>query len=168
MSQATTVNTVEALRHVLSYFGLPEHLVTDNETQFTSAEFKKFHEGNDIQHALTAPGHPPTNGLAEGHVGKFKDKLSKIGNTGESLQTKLDRFLVTFRATPTALRKSPSELLINRQPRIRLSAHRTKMTKLEFKVFQDNFDNKSNFTLDQPVFIRKFWERSKVDSGESY
>ena len=55
MSQATAANTVEALRHVFSYFGLPEYFVTDNGTQFTSAEFKKFLEGNDIQHTLTAP-----------------------------------------------------------------------------------------------------------------
>ena len=107
-SQGTTANTVEALRHVFSYFGLPEHLVTDNGTQFTSAELKKFLEGNDIQHTLSAPEHPATNGLAERYIGALKDKLSKIGNTGESLQTKLDRFLVTFRATPTALGKSPS------------------------------------------------------------
>ena len=166
MSQATTANTVEALRHIFSYFGLPEHLVTDNGTQLTSAEFKKFLEGNDIQHELTAPGHPATSGLVEGYVGKFKDKLSKIGNTGESLQTKFDRFLETFRATPTALGKSPSELLINRQLRIRLSALRAKTTKLEVKVFQDNFDNKSNFTLDQTVFNPQFWKGAKWIPGK--
>ena len=120
----------------------------DNGTQFTSAEFKKFLEGNDIQHTFTAQGHPATNGLAECYVGEFKDKLNKIGNTGESLQTKLDRFLLTLRATPTALGKSPSELLMNRQPRIRLSALIAKTTKQEVKVFQDNLDNKPKFTLD--------------------
>ena len=30
MGQATTTNTIAALRRVFSYFGLPEHLVTDN------------------------------------------------------------------------------------------------------------------------------------------
>ena len=65
MPQTTTANKVEALTHVFNCFGLPEYLVTDNGTQFTSAEFKKFLEGNDIQHALTAPGQPATNGLAE-------------------------------------------------------------------------------------------------------
>ena len=51
-------------------------------------------------------------------MGEFKDKLGKIGDTGESVQTKLDRFLLTYRATPTALGKLPSELLMNRQPRL--------------------------------------------------
>ena len=146
MSHATSANTIAALRHVFSYFGLPEHLVTDNGSQFTSAEFQKFLRDNDIEHTITAPGHPATNGLAERYVGEFKDKLNKIGDTGEPLQTKLDRFLLTHRATPTSFGKSPSELLMNRQPRIRLSALRSKSTKQEVKGFQDNHDNKPKFT----------------------
>ena len=59
-------------------------------------------------------------------MGEFKDNLGKIGDTGESVRTKLDRFSLTYRATPTTLEKSPFELLMNRQPRIRLSALRTK------------------------------------------
>ena len=51
-------------------------------------------------------------------MGEFKDKLGKIGDTGKSVQTKLDRFLLTYRATPSSLGKSPSELVMNRQPRI--------------------------------------------------
>ena len=65
MGQATTTNTIAALRCVFSYFGLPEHLVTDNGSQFTSVEFQKFLKENNIEHTLTAPGHPATNGLAE-------------------------------------------------------------------------------------------------------
>ena len=114
MGQATTTNTIAALRRVFSCFGFPEHLVTDNGNQFTSAEFQKFLKENDIEHTLTAPGHPATKGLPERYVGEFKDKLNKIGDTGETVQTKLDRFLLTHRATPTSLRKSPSELLMNR------------------------------------------------------
>ena len=62
------------------------------------------------------------------------------------MQSKLDRFLLTYRATPTTLGKSPFELLMNRQPIIRLSALRTKSSKLEVKVFEDNLDSKPQFT----------------------
>ena len=79
VSHATTANTNATLRHIFSFFGLPENLVTDNGTQFTSAEFQKFLRDNDIQHTLTAPEYPATNSLAERYVGEFKDKLSKIG-----------------------------------------------------------------------------------------
>ena len=161
MPHATTANTIAALRHVFSCLGLPECLVTDNGTQFTSAKFQKFVRDNEIQHTLTAPGHPATKGLAERYVGEFKDKLSKIGNTGESVQTKLDQCLLTNRARLTSLGKSPSELLINRQPRIRLNALKAKNIKQEVKVFQDNLDNKPKFKLDRPVFVYNFGRGAK-------
>ena len=75
--------------------------------------------------------HPATNGLAERYVGELKDKLDKIGDTGEPVQTKLDRLLLTYRATPTALEKSPSELVMNRQTRIIFSALRGKTSEQE-------------------------------------
>ena len=97
MAQATTTDTIAALRRVFSYFCLLELFVTDNGTrsQFTSADFQKFLKDNYIEHTLTAPGHSATNGLVERYVGEFKYKLHKIGDTGETIQTKLDRFLLT-------------------------------------------------------------------------
>lgn len=72
MTHATSTTTITALRHFFSYFCLPEHLVTDKGTQFTSDEFKKFLRENDIiLHILTAPGHPAANRLAESYVGEF-------------------------------------------------------------------------------------------------
>ena len=126
---------------------------------------RNFVRENDILHILTAPGHPATNGLAERYAGEFKDRLGKIEDTGESVQTKLDRFLLTYRATPTALVKSPSELLMNRQPRIRFSALRAKSSKQEVKVFQDNLDTKLQFTPYQAVFVRNFGKGAKWIPG---
>ena len=114
---------------------------------------------------MTALGHPATNGLAERYVGEFKDKLNRIGDTGETVQTKLDRFLLTHRTTPTSLGKSPSELLMNRQPRIRISALRFKTSKQEVKVFQHNLDNKPKFKPEQPVFVRNFGKCAKWVPG---
>ena len=64
MSNATSTTTITALRHIFSNFGLPEHIVSDNGSQFTSEEFQEFLNDNNIQHTTTAPGHPVTNGLA--------------------------------------------------------------------------------------------------------
>ena len=55
----------------------------------SSTEFLK---ENNIFYSLTAPVYPATNGLVERYVGEFKDKLDKIWNTSETLQTTLDRF----------------------------------------------------------------------------
>ena len=83
-----------------------------------SDEFQKFLRDYNILHTPTAPGHPASNGIAKRYVGEFKDKLGKIEDMDESVQTKLDRFLLTYRATATALAKSAPELLMNSQPRI--------------------------------------------------
>lgn len=44
--------------------GLPEMLVSDNATFFTSAEFADFMSKNGIKHVTSAPFHPLSNGLA--------------------------------------------------------------------------------------------------------
>ena len=85
---------------------------------------------------------------------EFKDKLDKIGNTGETLQPKLDRFLLVDRITPTASVKLPFQLLMNRETRLRFSALRAKISKLEVKIFQDNHDHHPTLTSNQAVFVR--------------
>ena len=50
----------------------------------------------------------------------------------ESLQTKLDRFLLTHKATPTALGTSPRELHMNRQSRLRFNVLRAKSLKQHY------------------------------------
>ena len=92
----------------------------------------------------------------ERYVGEFKDKLDKIGNTSETLQTTLDRFLLMDRITPTASEKLPFQLLMNRETRLRFSALRAKSSKLEVKIFQDNHDHHPALTSNQTVFVRNF------------
>ena len=72
LKTATSETTIGALRRLFSQFGLPEHIVTDNGTQFTSAQFKNFLVKNNIRHTCSAPGHPATNGTAERYAGYFK------------------------------------------------------------------------------------------------
>ena len=43
---------------------------------------------------------------------------------------------------------------MKKQPRIRFSSLRAKSSKQEVKVFQDNLDNKPQFTPNQAVFVR--------------
>lgn len=45
MSYATSPSTIAALTHIFCGFKLPEHIVTDNGSQFTSEEFQKFPNG---------------------------------------------------------------------------------------------------------------------------
>ena len=64
-SSTSSSCVIEELRTLFAKFGLPETIVTDNGTGFTSQEFKTFLDDNGIRHVTSAPYHPASNGLAE-------------------------------------------------------------------------------------------------------
>lgn len=119
VSSATSSATIEHLRSIFSVHGLPELIVSDNGSVFTSAEFQDFMVGNGIRHIRTAPYHPASNGQAERAVKIVKDALKK--STKDSLQTQLSRFLFRYRLTPhSTTGVAPAELLFGRRPRSHL------------------------------------------------
>ena len=63
VSSATTETTFEKLRTTFATQGLPEVLVSDNGSVFTSEDFKVFTRRNGIRHVTYAPYHPLSNGL---------------------------------------------------------------------------------------------------------
>ncbi len=86
LSAATSTTTIEHLRSIFATHGLPEEFVTDNGTQFTSAEFEAFMKNNGIRHIKLSSYHPASNGLAERVVQCFKESMKKFSNA-ESLET---------------------------------------------------------------------------------
>ncbi|KAJ7995729.1 hypothetical protein DPEC_G00247610 [Dallia pectoralis] len=90
-STATSQLTIERLRQCFSVHGLPQTLVSDNGTCFTSQEFQVFLNQNGIQHITSASFHPASNGLAGRAVQTFKQGKKKI--KGDTLETKKERFV---------------------------------------------------------------------------
>ena len=118
---ATTQGTIEQLRGLFAVHGLPETIVSDNGTCFTSAEFKQFVTRNNIQHITSPAYHPSSNGLAEKAVQLIKGGLAKFKVA--SMGTRLDRYLMSYRVTPhSTTGTSPSELLMSRKLRTLLDA----------------------------------------------
>ena len=72
MTTATSATTFDALRVIFATHGIPEVFVTDNGTQFTSAEFKTFVENNGIRHLRAVPYHPATYSLYNRSRGAWK------------------------------------------------------------------------------------------------
>ena len=107
--------TIDALRSVFATHGLPEILVSDNGTAFTSEEFRGFLKLNGIRQVTISPYHPASNGLAERAVQTFKEGMKKSKTT--DLQLRLTRFLFQYRITPhTTTGIAPAEMLMNRRP----------------------------------------------------
>ena len=120
VNSATSQTTIEKLISVFATHELPEALVSDNSSVFTSAEFDKFVRRNGIKYLTIVPYHPATNGLAEKAVQTVKTALKKA-TTGTSLETRISRFLFQYRLTPhTTTGVSPAKLLMNRTPHSRL------------------------------------------------
>ena len=93
-STATSAATIEFSRRSFASLGLPEVVVTDNGTTFTSAEFAEFMKKNGIRHIRSPPYHPSSNGLAERAVQTFKGGMKKC--TAGTLNTRLSRFLLRY------------------------------------------------------------------------
>jgi len=75
---------------------LPEVLVSDNGSVYTSNEFKTFLKENPgIRHITTAPYHPAGNRLAERAIQTFKEVIEKV-----DLDTQLSKFLLCYHITP--------------------------------------------------------------------
>ena len=117
VKSATTANTTDHLCSLFATHGLPEMIVSDNGSVFTSVEFQDFCSKNGIKHVKSAPYHPASNGLAERAVQTFKEAM-KRADPRESLSTRVSRFLFKYRLTPHSTTGiSPAELLLGRRPR---------------------------------------------------
>ena len=152
LKTATSQATITKLRCLFATHGLPEHLVSDNGSNFTSDEFKTFLTQNGIKHTTTAPGHPATNGLAERYVGFIKKQLRKM--SGSSLEDNLYRILLSYRTTPhPATEEQPCALLMKRSLRTRFSLLRPSLDqKQSAKVFEKNLCSPPKFAKGDPVF----------------
>ncbi|GJQ78632.1 hypothetical protein Trydic_g11738 [Trypoxylus dichotomus] len=61
----TSCETVIHLQHYFTMYSRPQRIISDRGTCFTSAEFKRFIDGNNIKHTLIATGVPRANGQIE-------------------------------------------------------------------------------------------------------
>ena len=104
-------------RKFFSRFGLPETLISDNGTAFSSVKFSTFCQQNGINHICTPPFHPQSNGQVERLVDTFKTAPLKIRVEGTS--EILETFLTSYRATPNS--SSPAESLMNRKIRLHIN-----------------------------------------------
>ena len=152
VTSATTQVTIEQLRGLFAIHGLPETIVSDNGTCFTSAAFKQFVTRNNIQHISSPAYHPSFNGLAERAVQLVKRGLAKLKDG--SMETRLARYLMTCRVTPhSTTGTSPSELLMGRKLRTQLDAVHPSITGTVHRKqdkMEENYNKKSKVRCFHP------------------
>ena len=114
----TTEITMKFLRELFARFGVVDTIVPDNESHFTSREFKDFCVSYQIDHVTTAPFHPRSNEQAERFVDTLKRSLKKVRTT--PTEKALQEFLQVYRVTlnnTTPASQSPAEVIFARRIR---------------------------------------------------
>ena len=111
-------SNIERLRWSFATHGLPNTILSDNGTVFTSGEFNKLLRRRGIRQVCSAPYQPATNGLAERAVQPDKQELVKI--TQETITEKVT-FLLQYRMTTHSTTSiSPAETLMGKRLKSRI------------------------------------------------
>ena len=142
-SSTTSAATIQLSRSTFARFGIPQTIVSDNGSCFTSSEFEEFLKLNGITHLLTALYHLQSNGLAERMVQAFKGGMKKLSEG--TIDLKLARFLFNYRIMPhSTTGMSPSELMFGRQLHTRFDLLQPQLNSKVFKKQQ----KQSNHLID--------------------
>ena len=158
------------LRKMFSRWGLPDMLVSDNATAFTSEEFQDFLRENGIEHRTIEPRHSQGNGLAERMVREVKRALQRC--SGGQWDLCLANWLVQQRIVPhSTTGVPPAELMLGRRLRTKLDLLRPNIrtTVVRRQVTQkENHDGKRElrtFEIDGEVYAQNFALGSKWVPG---
>ena len=112
LTNMTSAQTIGKLKNMFAHWGIPDEVVSDNGTQFTSREFKDFADLYGFEHTTSSPHFPQSNGEVERAV-----------QTAKKILKQPDPFLalMVYRATPVGPTKmSPCQLIMGRQIQTRL------------------------------------------------
>ncbi|UYV81732.1 hypothetical protein LAZ67_20002148, partial [Cordylochernes scorpioides] len=61
----STQNVLKVIKSFVNDFGLPDKIISDRGSCFTSRQFEEFCRGNGIHHTLNSTKHPQGNGMVE-------------------------------------------------------------------------------------------------------
>jgi len=128
VSSTTSRQTVAILCKLCAQHDVPETIISDNGTHFTSHKFREFCKANNINHILSPPYHPQTNGWTECFVDTFKRGLLKLRGEGD-MDKILHIFLLAYRTTSSSTlpqQRCPAELFFGHKPRTTLDLLPTK------------------------------------------
>nr|KYP66463.1 Pol polyprotein [Cajanus cajan] len=109
-----TANNVQKFfwKNVVTRFGIPHALITDNGFQFTDRRFNDFLSELGIKHKMTSVEHPQSNGQAEvANKVILKELKRRLGQAKGSWPDHLPEILWAYRCTPqSSTRETPFRL----------------------------------------------------------
>ena len=179
VESTSSISAIPVLDKILSAFGIPEVIKTDNGPPFNGSEFEKFTKYLEFKHRKITPRWPQANGEAE----KFMQPLMKSIRTAtiESVlwNQALEQFLRNHRAIPYyTTGKPPASILFRYTARTNLPqiSNDTMIRDQQIRdrgdkqktIMKDNYDKRKkvtihNFEIGDKVIVKKPRQR-KTDS----
>uniref|UniRef100_A0A2N9IV34 Uncharacterized protein n=1 Tax=Fagus sylvatica TaxID=28930 RepID=A0A2N9IV34_FAGSY len=88
-------------KNIITRFGIPKTIISDNGTQFTSKPFTKYCSELGIKNVYSSPAYPQSNGQAEASNKTVLDEIKKrLEDAKGRWVEELPNVLWTFRTTP--------------------------------------------------------------------
>ena len=116
VKNTSTNETIDALRVIFSHNGLPDTVVSDNASCFTSVQFTQFLKNNGIEHITSPPFFPSSSGLAERAVRLIKDLLKKLGKQNSwSLRARIANILLYQRSVHHSVTQTAPSVTLNQR-----------------------------------------------------
>lgn len=116
-----STNTAAVTRYLptlINIYGVPNRIVTDRGTAFTSGSFQEFCLKKGIKHILTAVATPRANGQVERYNATILQALASSINSERDWEKKLHTIKFVLNNTKNASTGStPSEILMGYKPR---------------------------------------------------
>ncbi|VFQ99529.1 unnamed protein product [Cuscuta campestris] len=119
-------------KNIITRFGAPMNLITDNGPQFRNSRFTEYLEGFGIKHNRSSVAYPQGNGQVENANRTIVDGLKKrLGEAGNKWLEELPHIVWAFRVTPRrAHGETPFSLTYGCEARLPIEA--------EFPTFRES------------------------------
>ena len=147
---------ISTIRRYFVDAGVPVRIRTDGGPQFASNKFRQFLLRWGVNHALSTPYYPQSNGHAESAVKAMKSLVAKSAESGDIDSDEFCEGLLEWLNTPKAAGLSPAEILYGHSLRSIIPA---KMCSYK-QIWKEKFDK-----WDSNVVDSKRKEKDRYDSG---
>ena len=110
-SSKTAESIIKKLQNLISQYGPPKRLFSDNGPPFSSKSFQRFLASQYIDHITSSPLYPKTNSFIKWQIKMIKTALATANSSGKSIND----LLLSLRSMPIGPHlPSPREILHNR------------------------------------------------------